>query len=184
MFVFFQHSGQVASRNNLCASNGIHRVSAMAAASGLYRRQFEGVSSLIGVPTETLHSITRFTPPGSQAPMPGRAWTQSPKKRSRFYDQGIWSTLRSLHGRVPSRFLAHIAGVPEFHTFFALQTVRHQRKGALGVSVLLSSYAVIHLRSWTDAHGSDHIPMKELRRVRHTLVSAAVQASHLQPKEN
>jgi hypothetical protein len=59
--------------------------------------------------------------------LPCRAWTQIANDHD-FYDQmHLVHDCRAFTGESPSRFLAHLAGVPEFHTFFATENrLRHQ----------------------------------------------------------
>jgi len=115
--------------NNLFASNGIHSVSAMAAESGLSPRQFERrFLAQVGVPPKLYARIIRFNAAlDHKLRLPCRAWTQIANDHD-FYDQmHLVHDCRAFTGESPSRFLAHLAGVPEFHTFFATENrLRHQ----------------------------------------------------------
>ena len=109
--------------NRLFASNGIHRVSAMAAESGLSARQFERrFLAQVGVPPKLYARIIRFNAAlDHKLRLPCRAWTQIANDHE-FYDQmHLVHDCRAFTGESPSRFLAHLAGVPEFHTFFATE---------------------------------------------------------------
>ena len=109
--------------NNLFASNGIHSVSAMAAESGLSPRQFERrFLAQVGVPPKLYARIIRFNAAlDHKLRLPCRAWTQIAHDHD-FYDQmHLVHDCRAFTGESPSRFLAHLAGVPEFHTFFATE---------------------------------------------------------------
>ena len=107
--------------NLLFASNGIHRVSAMATYSGLSPRQFERrFLAQVGVPPKLYARIVRFNAALDQKlRMPGRAWSCIANDHD-FYDQmHLVHDCRAFTGESPSRFMAHLEGVPAFHTFFA-----------------------------------------------------------------
>ena len=109
--------------NNLFASNGIHSVSAMAADSGLSPRQFERrFLAQVGVPPKLYARIIRFNAAlDHKLRLPSRAWTHIANDHG-FYDQmHLVHDCRAFTGESPSRFLAHLEGVPEFHTFFATE---------------------------------------------------------------
>jgi AraC-like DNA-binding protein len=115
--------------NRLFASNGIHRVTAMAAESGLSPRQFERrFLAQVGVPPKLYARIIRFNAAlDHKLRLPGLAWTHIANDHD-FYDQmHLVHDCRAFTGESPSRFLAHLEGVPEFHTFFATENrLRHQ----------------------------------------------------------
>jgi len=109
--------------NNLFASNDIHSVSAMAADSGLSPRQFERrFLAQVGVPPKLYARIIRFNAAlDHKLRLPSRAWTHIANDHG-FYDQmHLVHDCRAFTGESPSRFLAHLEGVPEFHTFFATE---------------------------------------------------------------
>jgi AraC-like DNA-binding protein len=109
--------------NSLFASNGIHRVSAMATASGLSPRQFERrFLAQVGVPPKLYARIIRFNAAlDYKLRWPGSAWSSIANDHD-FYDQmHLVHDCRAFTGESPSRFLAHLEGVPAFHTFFATE---------------------------------------------------------------
>ena len=113
--------------NRLFASNGVHRVSAMAADSGLSTRQFERrFLAQVGVPPKLYARIIRFNAAlDHKLRWPSRAWSRIANDHD-FYDQmHLVHDCRAFTGESPSRFLAYLEGVPEFHTFFA--TENHPR---------------------------------------------------------
>lgn len=114
--------------NRLFASNGIHRVSAMATYSGLSPRQFERrFLAQVGVPPKLYARIIRFNAAlDHKLRWPRRAWSRIANDHD-FYDQmHLVHDCRAFTGESPSRFLAHLEGVPAFHTFFATEN-RSQR---------------------------------------------------------
>ena len=115
--------------NSLFASNGIHRVSAMAADSRLSPRQFERrFLAQVGVPPKLYARIIRFNAAlDHKLRLPSRAWAHIANDHD-FYDQmHLVHDCRAFTGESPSRFLAHLEGMPEFHTFFATEIpLRHQ----------------------------------------------------------
>jgi AraC-like DNA-binding protein len=107
--------------NSLFASNGIHRISAMANDSGLSPRQFERrFLAQVGVPPKLYARIIRFNAAlDHKLRWPSRAWSRIANDHD-FYDQmHLVHDFRAFTGESPARFLAHLDGVPEFHTFFA-----------------------------------------------------------------
>jgi len=113
--------------NNLFASNGIQRVSAMATDSGLSPRQFERrFLAQVGVPPKLYARIIRFNAAlDHKLRRPSRAWSRIANDHD-FYDQmHLVHDCRAFTGQSPSRFLARLEEVPEFHTFFA--TENHPR---------------------------------------------------------
>jgi AraC-like DNA-binding protein len=114
--------------NDLFATNGVHRVSAMAADSGLSPRQFERrFLAQVGVPPKLYARIIRFNAAlDHKLRLPSRAWTHIANDHD-FYDQmHLVHDCLAFTGESPSRFLAHLEGVPEFHTFFATEIrLRH-----------------------------------------------------------
>jgi AraC-like DNA-binding protein len=115
--------------NRLFANNGIHRVSAMAAESELSPRQFERrFLAQVGVPPKLYARIIRFNAAlDHKLRWPSRAWSGIANDHD-FYDQmHLVHDCRAFTGESPSRFLTHLEGVPEFHTFFATENrLRHQ----------------------------------------------------------
>jgi AraC-like DNA-binding protein len=115
--------------NRLFASNGIHRVSAMATYSGLSPRQFERrFLAQVGVPPKLYARIIRFNAAlDHKLRVPGRAWTHIANDHD-FYDQmHLVHDCRAFTGESPSRFLAHLEDAPEFHTFFATENRLRQQ---------------------------------------------------------
>jgi AraC-like DNA-binding protein len=107
--------------NRLFASHGIQRVSAMAAASGLSTRQFERrFLAQVGVAPKLYARIIRFNAVlDNKLRFPSRPWSRIANDHD-YYDQMHFvHDCRDFTGEAPSRFLAHLAGLPEFHTFFA-----------------------------------------------------------------
>ena len=115
--------------NRLFASNGVHRVSTMAAESGLSPRQFERrFLAQVGVPPKLYARIIRFNAAlDHKLRLPSRAWTHIANDHD-FYDQmHLVHDCRAFTGESPSQFVAHLEGMPEFHTFFATENrLRHQ----------------------------------------------------------
>jgi AraC-like DNA-binding protein len=109
--------------NRLFAHNGIHRVSAMAAASGLSTRQFERrFLEQVGVAPKLYARIIRFNAALDQKlRSPSRAWSDVAHDQD-YYDQmHLVHDCRLFTGESPSRFLAQLDGLPAFHTFFATE---------------------------------------------------------------
>jgi AraC-like DNA-binding protein len=112
--------------NSLFASHGIQRVSAMATYSGLSPRQFERrFLAQVGVPPKLYARIVRFNAALDQKlRSPNREWSSIAHDHN-FYDQmHLVHDCRAFTGDSPSRFIAHLEGVPAFHTFFASATDR------------------------------------------------------------
>ena len=110
--------------NSLFASNGVHRVSAMAKLSGLSPRQFERrFLAQVGVPPKLYARIIRFNAAlDHKLRSPDHEWGRIANDYD-FYDQmHLVHDCRAFTGESPARFLAHIEGVPAFHTFFATQS--------------------------------------------------------------
>ena len=109
--------------NSLFASNGIHRVSAMATDSGLSPRQFERrFLAQVGVPPKLYARIIRFNAAlDHKLRYPSRAWSRIANDQD-YYDQmHLVHDCRAFTGESPSRFLAHLDGLPAFHTLFATE---------------------------------------------------------------
>ena len=107
--------------NRLFANNGIHRVSAMATASGLSPRQFERrFLAQVGVPPKLYARIIRFNAAlDHKLRYPSRAWSSIANDQN-YYDQmHLVHDCRAFTGESPSRFLAQLEGLRAFHTFFA-----------------------------------------------------------------
>ena len=115
--------------NSLFASNGIHRVSAMATDSGLSPRQFERrFLAQVGVPPKLYARIIRFNAAlDHKLRCPSPAWSRIANDQD-YYDQmHLVHDCRAFTGESPSRFLAHLEGLPAFHTFFATPNrARHE----------------------------------------------------------
>jgi AraC-like DNA-binding protein len=109
--------------NSLFASNGIHRVSSMATNSGLSQRQFERrFLEQVGVPPKLYARIVRFNAAlDHKLRAPSRAWSRIANDHD-FYDQmHLVHDCRAFTGESPSRFLAQLEGLAEFHTLFATE---------------------------------------------------------------
>jgi AraC-like DNA-binding protein len=107
--------------NSLFKNNGLNSVTAMATASGLSPRQFERrFLAQVGVPPKLYARIVRFNAAlDNKLRRPSRAWSSIANDYD-FYDQmHLVHDCRAFTGESPSRFLAHLEGVPAFHTFFA-----------------------------------------------------------------
>jgi AraC-like DNA-binding protein len=109
--------------NSLFASNGIHRVSAMATDSGLSPRQFERrFLAQVGVPPKLYARIIRFNAAlDHKLRCPSRTWSRIANDHD-FYDQMHFvHDCRAFTGESPSQFLAQLDGLPAFHTLFATE---------------------------------------------------------------
>jgi AraC-like DNA-binding protein len=95
----------------------------MASDSGLSPRQFERrFLAQVGVPPKLYARIIRFNAVlDHKLRWPSRAWSYIANHHD-FYDQmHLVHECRAFTGESPLRFLAHLKGVPEFHTFFATE---------------------------------------------------------------
>jgi AraC-like DNA-binding protein len=109
--------------NSLFSSNGIDRVSAMASESGLSVRQFERrFLAQVGVPPKLYARIIRFNAAlDHKLRCPGCAWSRIATDQD-YYDQmHLVHDCLAFTGESPSRFLAHLEDLPEFHTLFAAE---------------------------------------------------------------
>jgi AraC-like DNA-binding protein len=109
--------------NSLFASNGIHRVSAMATDAGLSLRQFERrFLAQVGVPPKLYARIIRFNAAlDHKLRCPSRTWSRIANDHD-FYDQmHLVHDCRAFTGESPSQFLAQLDGLPAFHTLFATE---------------------------------------------------------------
>lgn len=107
--------------NSLFASHGMQRVSAMAAASGLSIRQFERrFLTQVGLPPKLYARIIKFNAVlDHKLRYPQQPWGRIANDHD-YYDQMHFvHDCRDFTGQNPSRFLAHLGGLPEFHSFFA-----------------------------------------------------------------
>jgi len=107
--------------NCLFASNGIQRVAKMATQSGLSRRQFERrFLAQVGIPPKLYARIIRFNAAvDHKLQWRHDAWSRIATDHD-FYDQmHLARDCRAFTGESPSRLLARLEGLPEFHTFFA-----------------------------------------------------------------
>ena len=106
--------------NCLFASNGVQRVAAMAAQSGLSRRHFERrFLEQVGIPPKLYARIIRFNAAvDHKLQWRSDAWSRIANDHD-FYDQmHLVRDCRAFTGESPSRLLARLEGLPEFHTFF------------------------------------------------------------------
>ena len=131
--------------NRLFATHGIHRVAAMATASGLSPRQFERrFLAQVGVPPKLYARIIRFNAAlDHKLRCASRAWSCIANDQN-YYDQmHLVHDCRAFTGESPSRFLAQLKGLPAFHTFFATQnSARDTGSDSLpDVASLLSGHA-------------------------------------------
>jgi AraC-like DNA-binding protein len=132
--------------NSLFASNGMHRVSAMATAAGLSPRQFERrFLAQVGVPPKLYARIIRCNAAlDHKLRSPSLAWSCIANDQN-YYDQmHLVHDCRAFTGESPSRFMAHLEGLPAFHTFFATQPARDTSDRRAGVASLLSGDGDIH----------------------------------------
>jgi AraC-like DNA-binding protein len=109
--------------NALFATNGIDRVSVMAADSGLSTRQFERrFLAQVGVPPKLYARIIRFNAAlDDKLRCPSRGWSRIANDRD-YYDQmHLVHDCRAFTGESPARFLARLDGLPAFHTLFAAE---------------------------------------------------------------
>ncbi len=107
--------------NALFAANGLVRIDQMAARSGLSPRQFErSFLEQVGVAPKLYARIVRFNAAlDRKLACPDRTWTEIAHELN-YYDQmHMVHDFQGLAGDSPSRFLARLAAVPEFHTAFA-----------------------------------------------------------------
>ncbi len=107
--------------NFLFASNGIQRVEAMAARSGLSRRHFERrFLAQVGIHPKLYARIIRFNAAvDHKLQWRSDAWSRIANDHN-FYDQmHLVRDCRAFTGESPSRLLARLEGLPEFHTLFA-----------------------------------------------------------------
>jgi AraC-like DNA-binding protein len=107
--------------NRLFARHGTQCVSAMAADSGLSTRQFERrFLAQVGVSPKLYARIIRFNAAvDDKLRSPSSAWSRVANDRD-YYDQmHLVHDCRAFTGESPSRFLARLNGLPEFHTLFA-----------------------------------------------------------------
>ena len=107
--------------NRLFASHGIQRISAMATDSGLSTRQFERrFLAQVGLPPKLYARIIRFNAAlDHKLRYPTRPWSRIANDHD-YYDQTHFvHDCRAFTGACPSRFLAHLDGLPAFHSFFA-----------------------------------------------------------------
>ncbi|HEU5401216.1 MAG TPA: helix-turn-helix domain-containing protein [Terriglobales bacterium] len=110
--------------NCLFASNGIQRVAAMAAQSGLSRRQFERrFLAQVGIHPKLYARIIRFNAAlNHKLQWRSDAWSRIANDRG-FYDQmHLVRDCRAFTGEAPSRLLARLDGWPNFHALFATES--------------------------------------------------------------
>jgi AraC-like DNA-binding protein len=107
--------------NSLFASHGMQRVSTMAATSGLSIRQFERrFLAQVGLPPKLYARIIKFNAVlDHKLRFPQQPWGRIASDHD-YYDQMHFvHDCRAFTGQNPSRFLAHLGGLPEFHSFYA-----------------------------------------------------------------
>ena len=107
--------------NCLFANNGIQSVAAMATQSGLSRRQFERrFLAQVGIHPKLYARIIRFNAAvDHKLQWRTDAWSRIAND-SGFYDQmHLVRDCRAFTGESPSRLLARLERLPEFHTLFA-----------------------------------------------------------------
>ena len=101
----------------------------MATDSGLSPRQFERrFLAQVGVPPKLYARIIRFNAAlDDKLRCPSRAWSRIATDQD-YYDQmHLVHDCRAFTGETPSRFLARLDGLPEFHTLFASENrPRHE----------------------------------------------------------
>ena len=108
--------------NSLFAGSGNQRVSEMASDCGLSPRQFERrFLAQVGVPPKLYGRIIRFNAAVDQKlRRPAHAWSRIANDQDYFDQMHLVHDFRAFTGESPSRFLAHIEGMPAFHTLFAV----------------------------------------------------------------
>jgi AraC-like DNA-binding protein len=107
--------------NSLFASDGLHRVAAMATAAGLSPRQFERrFLAQVGVSPKLYARIVRFNAAvDRKLRHPALAWSCIAADQD-YYDQmHLVHDCRAFTGESPARFLARLEDLPAFHTLFA-----------------------------------------------------------------
>jgi AraC-like DNA-binding protein len=107
--------------NNLFASHGMQLVSTMAARSGLSIRQFERrFLAQVGVPPKLYARIIKFNAVlDNKLRFPQQPWSRIANDHDYFDQMHFVRDCRDFTGQNPSRFLAHLGGLPEFHSFYA-----------------------------------------------------------------
>jgi len=133
----------------LFATNGAHRVSAMAADSGLSPRQFERrFLAQVGVPPKLYARIIRFNAAlDHKLRYPDRAWSRIATDQD-YYDQmHLVHDCRAFTGESPSRFLARLDGLPAFHTLFASENRLRTDDRPTGVASLLAGHTTLPYHS-------------------------------------
>jgi len=131
--------------NRLFASNGTHRILAMATEAGLSPRQFERrFLAQVGVPPKLYARIIRFNAAlDHKLRYPSRAWSRIATDQD-YYDQmHLVHDCRAFTGESPSRFLARLDGLPAFHTLFATDNRPRTSGRPAGVASLLSGHAAV-----------------------------------------
>lgn len=107
--------------NRLFAGNGVQRVATMASQSGLSRRQFERrFLAQVGIHPKLYARIIRFNAAvDHKLQWRSDAWSRIANDRG-FYDQmHLVRDCRAFTGESPSRLLARLDGLSEFHSLFA-----------------------------------------------------------------
>ena len=126
--------------NSLFASHGLQRVSVMATDSGLSVRQFERrFLTHVGVPPKLYARIIRFNAVlDHKLRCPGRAWSRIASDHDYCDQMHLVHDCRAFTGESPSRFLAHLVGLPAFHTLYARANPLAATDSSPGVAFLLS----------------------------------------------
>ena len=112
--------------NRLFRRHGLQGVSAMAAELDLSPRQFERrFLAQVGIPPKLYARIIRFNAAlDNKLRLPNTPWSRVANEHD-YYDQmHLVRDCREFTGESPDRFLARLAPLPAFHTFYATKPVR------------------------------------------------------------
>jgi AraC-like DNA-binding protein len=112
--------------NRLFRRHGLQGVSAMAAEVDLSPRQFERrFLAQVGIPPKLYARIIRFNAAlDNKLRLPSTPWSRVANEHD-YYDQmHLVHDCREFTGESPDRFLARLAPLPAFHTFYATKPVR------------------------------------------------------------
>lgn len=116
--------------NMLFANNGLTGVAAMAAHCDLTPRQFERrFLEQVGVSPKLYAQIVRFNAAlNRKLRSPQHTWTEIAHELNYFDQMHMVHDFQSLAGDAPSRVIARLAIVPEFHSAFATSTRPYVRR--------------------------------------------------------
>ena len=131
-------------RTGCLRGHGIHRVAAMAAASGLSPRQFERrFLAQVGAAQALRSNHQIQCRLGSQAPISQPCLDLHRQRSELLRSDALADDCRAFTAESPARFLAQLEGLPAFHTFFATQNrARDTDSDSLSdVASLLSGHA-------------------------------------------